>query len=155
MTVTYNLIADLPVFLAYSLELEKEAAERLSQFSLIMEKNKQPDLAETFKRLAKFSEDHANEVEKICEKRNIPLSAANNSDADNRESPETFHYDDAGFSMTTREAVQTMLVQEKASADFYAEVARRTVNPEIREFALTFAREEREHAEALEKWLKE
>ena len=155
MTVTYNLISDLPVFLAYSLELEKEAAERLSQFSSIMEKNKQPDLAETFKRLAKFSEDHANEVANICKKRSIPLSPASNFDAAEQESPETFQYDDAGFSMTTREAVETMLTQEKASADFYAEVANRTVNPEIREFALTFAREEREHAEALEDWLNE
>ena len=151
MNVSYNLLADLPAFLAYSLELEKEAAERLRQFAARMEVHEEPALAATFDRLAAFSEQHAQEVQDICKNRDIPLCAAGG--LTDEIVPETTESLQADTAMTVREAVAAMLTQEGASADFYADVARRTVTPEIREFALEFAEEENEHARALEKWL--
>ena len=151
MNLSYDLIADLPVFLAYSLEIEKEAAERLRLFAARMQAEGQPTLAATFERLATFSEQHANEVQAICKRKEIPLSAAEGVAAETAsESP---GLDEADTSMTVGETVKTMLTQERASAEFYAEVAKRTLNPEIRRFALQFAEEENEHARALEEWL--
>lgn len=149
----YDPLIELPVFLAYSLELERESAERLREFSAIMEAHNQRGLAATFNELASYSDKHAAEVETICRNRSLPGIRAWEFDWPDNEPPETYQYNGVSYEMSTRQALETMLAQERESAAFYQDVADRTPVSDIRGYALAFAEEEREHARALELWL--
>lgn len=151
--MTYDLISDLRVFLAYSLEMEKEAVERLLEYAQVMEKLNHRELAKTLSQLATFSQEHAEEIEELGKDLQLPLITTAEIKPDTNHSPETFTPDTGPTTMTTREAVETMLLQEEESASFYSEVANRTINPQIRKFALLFAKEEQEHAHSLATWL--
>ena len=152
--MNYDPLSDLSVFLAYSLELEQESAERLREFAGIMEAHHQDTLARTFTELAVYSDRHAAEVARICSSHNLPALKPWEFDWPGDEPPETSGYDAVSYEMTVRQALEAMLEQEQGSAEFYADVAIRTTNAEIREYAMNFAAEEREHARALEQWLK-
>lgn len=149
----HDPLTELPAFLAYSLELEKESAERLREFSAIMRTHNQHELAETFERLAHYSDKHAAEVEAICGDRELPEIPAWEFDWPGAEPPETCRYESLGYDMSVRQALEAMLAQERDSAAFYQSVADRSGNDEIRDYAAQFAQEEREHAAALESWL--
>ena len=151
--MTFDLITDLRVFLAYSLEMEKEAAERLQKYSQMMEKLNHRQLAKTISELATFSQQHAEEIEELGKDLQLSLVATADINPGTEHSPETFNPENSTTTMSSREAVKTMLSQEQESADFYAEVASRTTHPQIRKFALLFAKEEKEHAATLETWL--
>ena len=149
----YDPIIELPVFLAYSLEMERESAERLREFSDIMRAHNQQSLAEAFEQLATYSDKHAREISQICKGKNLPTIPAWAFEWPEDQPPETAHYEDISYLMSTRDALEAMLEQEQASAAFYADVADRTPNDEIKYFAREFAEEEREHARALMLWL--
>jgi rubrerythrin len=52
--------------------------------------------------------------------------------------------------MQPETALGLMIRQETAAADFYADVAARSTDPEIVKYAAEFAAEEREHASLLQ-----
>ena len=55
-------MTDLPTFLAYSVVMEEEAAERHDELADVMEVHNNPDVAATFRKLAHYSRLHAQEI---------------------------------------------------------------------------------------------
>jgi hypothetical protein len=52
----------LPVFLAYSVVMEEEAADRHDELADVMDVHNNPDVAATFRKLAHYSRLHAQEI---------------------------------------------------------------------------------------------
>ena len=58
-------MTDLDTFLAYSVALEEEAAERHGELADMMAVHNNPEVAETFRKLAHYSRLHAQVLEAL------------------------------------------------------------------------------------------
>jgi rubrerythrin len=150
--VNRRILEELPVFLAHALELETDSAERLREFAGMLEQHHQHELAVLFTELAVFSDKHAEEVAQICSEHALPVLTAWEFAWPDAEAPETCTYDAVRYEMTAADALRSMLAQEVAAADFYADIASRSQHAEIRRYAAMFAEEEREHVVLLQAW---
>ena len=63
-------MTDLDTFLAYSVALEEEAAERHDELADMMDVHNNPEVAETFRKLAHYSRLHAQEI-RHCQEINM------------------------------------------------------------------------------------
>ena len=68
-------MTDLDTFLAYSVALEEEAAERHDELADMMDVHNNPDVAETFRKLAHYSRLHAQEIRDHSRGANLPVIA--------------------------------------------------------------------------------
>ena len=144
-----NVLESLPMFLAHSLALELDSSDRLREFSDMMARHNQPALSALFNELASLSDLHASEIEAICSGHNLPPLQPWEYEWPDLESPETSAYGVVRYDMQPREALELMLKQENGAAEFYGDIARRTLNPTIRELATEFEEEEQQHAHML------
>ena len=151
--MTPNPLEQLPVFLAYSLYLEQESAERLHELADVMLRHNRRELHSLLVKLAFYSEQHADEVQAICGDTPLPELHPWEYEWPDMEPPETAGYDSLGYEMTTRQLLEQALQLEQGAAEFYAGMASRSASEEIIRHAREFAAEEREHAAALEVWL--
>lgn len=151
--MTPNPLEQLPVFLAYSLYLEQESAERLHELADVMLRHNRQELHSLLVKLALYSEQHADEVQAICGDTPLPELHPWEYEWPDMEPPETAGYDSLSYETTTRELLELALQLEQNAADFYDGIASHSTNKEITHHAREFAAEEREHAAALEAWL--
>ena len=144
---------DLPTFLAYSLVVELESAERLRELAEVMAEHHRPEIEQLLLRLADYSDKHGEEVQTICGDIPLPELHPWAFEWPGAEPPETFDYAALRYEMTPRQLLEVALELERNSAEFYAEIARRATDPEIRQHADNFAEEELSHADALVAWM--
>jgi rubrerythrin len=147
------LYEDTGVFLAHSIALEREAADRLMELAETMEVHNNRELHQLFTTLTTYSETHAADIKELAERENqntvLPSFKAWEYSWPDEESPEIFHYARVHYLMTAEEALQTALGVEQSAESFYDDIAKSTSNPEIKRLAEQFAREELEHARAI------
>ena len=144
-----SLYSDKWVFLAHSVALEQEAAERMHELAETMAVHNNHELHELLTALATYSESHAADIKALCktedQNRPLPKFKAWEYFWPDAESPEIFHYANVHYLMTTEEALQTAPEVEQSAEAFYADIAINTVNPEIKQLAGQFAKEEQQH----------
>lgn len=143
----------LDVFLAYSVALEEEAAERHDELADMMEVHNNPEVAATFRKLAHYSRLHAGEIRDHSRGHELPVIAPWDFGWDDMEGPETADIGNADYLMNTAQALRIAMGNERRAHDFYAEIGRDSPSGEVRALAAEFADEEKEHLELLEKWL--
>ena len=147
-------ITDLDTFLTYSVALEEEAAERHDELADMMDVHNNPEVAETFRKLAHYSRLHAQDIRDHSEGRNLPVIAPWDFGWEDMEGPETAEVGDVNYLMTTTHALKIALGNEQRAHDFYFGISKDSPNGDVRALAAEFADEEKEHLELLEKWLK-
>ena len=145
-------ISDLDTFLAYSIALEEEAAERHDELADMMDVHNNPEVAGTFRKLAHFSRLHAQEIRNRATARDLPIIAPWDFGWEAVEGPETADIGDVNYLMRTAHALQVAMGNEKRAYDFYSSIGQDSPNAEVRSLAAEFAKEEKEHLELLEKW---
>lgn len=145
-----QLASDLGLFLAHSLELEAESAERLREVGEVMRAHRQLELAALFDELAHHSDKHCDEVRAICDAHELPELTAWEYDWPDAEPPETAAFHVVNYDSSSREALEAMITLETNARDFYASVAHLTEDATIRSYATTFAEEEAQHAQLLQ-----
>ncbi len=143
------LYENTDVFLAHSLALEQEAAERMYELADTMAVHNNRVLHKLLSTLAAYSEDHALEMKALCHKETLPRFKAWEYSWPEEESPEIFHYTNVHYLMTAEDALQTALEVEQSAEAFYRDIAESTANPEIKQLAEQFAVEERQHADSI------
>ena len=148
-------IRDMDTFLAYSIALEEEAAERHDELADMMEVHNNPEVAKTFRKLAHFSRLHAQEVRDRATGRNLPAIAPWDFGWEDMEGPETGNIDEVNYLMHTAQALHIAMGNEKRAHDFYDAISRDSPDTGVRSLAAEFAEEEQEHLKLLEKWLDE
>ena len=146
-------ITDLDTFLAYSVTLEEEAAERHDELADMMDVHNNPGVAETFRKLAHYSRLHAQEIRDHSKGHNLPVIAPWDYGWEDMEGPETADISDVNYLMDTTQALKIALGNEQRAHDFYFDISRNSVDADVRALAAEFADEEKEHLELLEKWL--
>lgn len=149
-----SLYNDKWVFLAHSVALEQEAAERMHELAETMAAHNNYELHELLTALARYSESHAADIKALCKDETLPNFKAWEYSWPNDESPEIFYYAKVHYLMTAEDALQTALEVELSAEAFYKDIALGTANPEIKELAGAFAKEEQEHAQAISDQLK-
>lgn len=146
-------IPDLDTFLAYSIALEEEAAERHDELADMLDVHNNPGVAATFRKLAHYSRLHAQEIREHSKGRKLPVIAPWDFDWENMEGPETADIDEVNYLMNTAHALQIAMGNEQRAHDFYYRISQQSPDPEIKAMAGEFAEEEKEHLELLKMWM--
>ena len=150
---TTSPIASLPEFLAHAILLERESVERYEELADSMETHNNPEVARLFRKLARFGELHAHEVEQHAAGMELPQIPPWDFKWSTPEAPESGTMEGVHYLMGTREALEFALHNETMGRDFYAHVAETSPDPEVRRLAGEFADEESEHVAILMEWL--
>jgi len=148
-----HLILSVGEFLAHALELEVESRERYRMLADVMDVHNNPDVAELFGQMARYSDMHAQEVELRAQGTEIPTIAPWGFKWDCPESPEAPCLDDANYLMNKRQALDIAMHNETRGRDFYAQVAASSPDAEVRRIAQEMAEEESEHVALLAQWI--
>ena len=144
---------DLDTFLAYSVALEQEAADRHDELADMMDVHHNPEVAATFRKLAGYSRLHAQEVRDHAQGADLPRIAPWDFGWETMEGPETAEIGSVDYLMTTRQALVVAMGNERRAHEFYASIARDSPDPSVRALAAEFAEEEQGHLRMLQKWL--
>jgi rubrerythrin len=145
-------IRDLDTFLAYSVALEEEAAERHDELADMMEVHHNPEVAETFRKLAHYSRLHAQEIRDHAKGHSLPVIAPWEFGWEDMEGPETADIGAVNYLMNTAAALRIATANEQRAHDFYFSISRDSPDSAVRALAGEFAEEEKEHLELLKKW---
>ncbi len=144
---------ELGVFLAHSLALETEAAERLEELAGVMEVHNNFEAAAIFQKLAQYGRQHAEAVRELTAGRQLEQIAPWDFDWGGDDAPETSPMEEAHYRMTTAHAMAMALESESRARDFYAAVAAEAEDEEVRRYAEEFASEEATHVHYVENWI--
>jgi len=74
MSITEKIV-NLDTFLAYSIALEEEAADRHDELADMLDVHNNPGVATTFRKLAHYSRLHAQEIRDHAKGRSLPVIA--------------------------------------------------------------------------------
>ena len=146
-------MTDLDTFLAYSVALEEEAAERHGELADMMAVHNNPEVAATFRKLAHYSRLHAQEIRDRSRGSDLPRIAPWDFGWETMEGPETADIGSVNYLMNTVRALQIAMGNEQRAHDFYFAISEESPDPEVRALAAEFADEEKEHLRLLEQWL--
>lgn len=146
-------MTSLETFLAYSVALEEEAADRHDELADMMEVHNNPDVAGTFRQLAHYSRLHAAEIREHSSGRELPVIAPWDFEWEGMEGPETGDIGDVNYLMSRTHALNIAMGNEQRAHDFYHAISTESPDPEVRALAAEFAGEEKEHLDLLKKWL--
>lgn len=146
-------MSDMDTFLAYSVALEEEAADRHDELAGMMDVHNNPEVAETFRKLAHYSRLHAKEIRDHSQGSDLPVIAPWDFGWDSMEGPETADIGEMNYLMTTHQALKIAMSNEKRAHNFYFDISRDSPDEAVRALAGEFADEEKEHLALLEKWL--
>jgi rubrerythrin len=146
-------MTDLDTFLAYSVALEEEAAERHEELADMMEVHNNPAVAGIFRKLAGYSRLHAQECRDHSEGSELPRIAPWDFGWETMEGPETTDIGAVNYLMTATQALRVAMANERRARDFYAGISRHSPDPAVQALAAEFAEEEQGHLTLLEEWL--
>lgn len=151
MSIAHKM-TDLGTFLAYSVALEEEAAERHDELADMMDVHNNPAVAETFRKLAHYSRLHAQEIRDRSTGHSLPRIAPWDFGWEDMEGPETADVGNMNYLMNTARALQIAMGNERRAHDFYHGISEGSPSAEVRALAAEFAEEEKEHLELLRQW---
>lgn len=150
-----NPYTDVATFLAYSLVIEQEAAERLGELADSMEVHHHHQAAQLLFKLQFYSEQHVNEVGEIANQYVLPELRPWDYQWPGQEPPETLAYADFNYQMSVQQVLQLARKVETSAAGFYQEIADNSHQEQVKLLAASFAAEEWEHVAAVEKLMAE
>ncbi len=150
-----RIIESLVEFLAHALELEEASVEHYEELADSMEIHNNPQVAELFRRMAGFSQEHANQVRVRAEGLELPEISPWEFKWTCPGSPESSCMEEAHYLMNTAQAMQIALFNEIRGRDFYLQVAETSPDANVRWQAQEMVEEEAWHVKMLEEWLQE
>lgn len=154
MTEQQNqIIETIPEFLTHALELEEESVAHYHELADSMEVHNNRQVAELFRTLARYSEEHAAEVRQRAEGMELHKIAPWDFKWACPGAPESGCMEEADYLMTPCEALRTAWYNEVRGRDFYAHVAATTSDEKVRDLAEEMAQEEDGHVLMLCDWL--
>ncbi|CAN5356145.1 hypothetical protein BH10PSE16_BH10PSE16_36390 [soil metagenome] len=148
-------IKTLDDFLSYAVQVEEDAAIHFEQLSETMTACGNTDVASLFSDLGRYSRLHLAEAKAKCSRKDITVTLPSSSAWPDNESPERTALWAADPTMARLGALKAALQGERRGFEFYYAIAGTTKDPEIREVAKEFVREETEHVEKLKQWIEQ
>jgi rubrerythrin len=153
MSETDDVVIDsVEEFLLHAMELEVASNEHYEELADSMEVHNNLEVAELFRRLANYSRQHAEEVQRKAADKQLPQLPPWDFKWKCPSSPESFCMDEASYLMTTNQALEIALFNEVRGRDFYQAVADNTHDEAVKRLALEMVEEENWHVEMLRVW---
>ena len=140
-------------FLAHSIQLEREAAERYAELADSMDSSGNREVGKLFRRLSEYSRMHMADATARAAFRQIPDIRGDNLGWTDFENAETAAIWAADPMIGRQQALEIALDAEMAGHDYYKSVLDSTDDPEIKALAKEFVEEEAEHVAELKKWI--
>ena len=140
-------------FLAYAINLEREAAERFGMLADAMDAAGNADVARLFRRLGDYSRLHLMDAQARSGYREIPDLKPDQLVWPDFESPESAAAWALDPMIDRGSALQVARDAEQAGLNYYHHIWSTTDDPEIRTFAKEFASEEKMHVAELDRWI--
>ena len=156
--MTENQVPNLETvedMLAFVLAVENEASERYAEMAEAMDAHNNTQVAKLFREMADVEELHAESVQRQAAKLGIEALPVLQYEWETPEGPETGDFADLHYLMTPREALLLARHNEEKAAAYFAELAEKLSNPEVKAMAREMATEEREHVALVNKWLED
>jgi rubrerythrin len=138
---------------AHSIAIEREAAERYSEFAERMSDLGNDVAAEIFATLARLEAEHLDELIKRTEGMALPQLAEHEYRWLDAGAPETAARELVFRLMTPRHALEIALASEKRAAAFFESMVLAAEDPMLRALATEMAADETDHIVMLEKLL--
>lgn len=141
----------LPDFLAHAIALEREAEERYGELAATMDAHNNPETARVFRDMARFSKMHGDAVaERAID---LPVSKLASWEFRWQLPPEVGEDEGLHYLMTPYHALKYARDNEIRGMAYYSEVAASSEDPEVQRLGAEFANEEKQHIDALERWI--
>jgi rubrerythrin len=144
-------VADL---LAAAYRIEADAVSRYELLADQMETHNNPELAATFRDLARAESIHRDEIKRLAGEIDVVARADNLTLWSRGESPEEADLASAHYLMTPWHALQLALAAEHRALDFFRSVVTKTTDANIKAMAEEFVEEEAEHVNLVHRLLR-
>ncbi|MDR3439216.1 ferritin family protein [Telmatospirillum sp.] len=144
-------MSEVAIFLAHAVALEAEAAERYDELADAMEVHNNPEVAAMFRKQAHFSRLHLAEVQGTVKDVELPKLKPWEYQWQSAEGPESAPVERTHYLMTPYHCIHLALQNERRGHQYYADVAYKSQDPDVRRLATEFAAEESQHVVMLEK----
>jgi rubrerythrin len=144
---------DLPAMIAHALAIEEEAGERYADLADQMSVHNNDAVADFFRTMARVEKIHADKIRDQAKGIELPEIAPWDYRWRDAESPETTLLEEIHYKMTVHHALKLALVNEQRAEAYFADIASKTANAEIRAMAEELAEDERAHVKLVEDWL--
>lgn len=144
---------DVELFLAHSIELEREAARRYEELAAGMQTEGNRELQSFFARMGANSRKHLAQAVARSGFRDVPVLKSHEFRWPEGVAPETAGWAGVDALIDAATAVQLALDSERRGHAYYQALAVSSTDPEVKVLARSFADEEAEHVAELEKWL--
>lgn len=141
----------LPEFLAHAIAMEKESAERYLELADMMETYSNDDASSLFRAMNRFSVLHHDSVRERAGSMELPKMKSWQYRWTSP--PEMADEDAFDRELDPFTALHYARENEIRAMEYYQSVAEESDDPEVKRLAIEFAAEEKEHAEALDKWI--
>lgn len=142
----------LDELMAQALAIEREAAERYTEFADSMDAHNNQDVAQLFRTMAGYEAKHAQQI--MQEMGWVEVPAMPTGAWPSFEPPESVPMQDVHYLMQPWHALQLALAAEQRAEAFFAGLASKVTDGPIRAAALHMRDEEREHVALVQAWLK-
>lgn len=140
-------------FLAHAIRIEQEAALRFGQLADAMTTQGNREVGRLFRQLADYSQLHLADARERAGYRDVPQLRPEDCTWPDIESPEAAAIWAADPMLGREQALQVALEAEQGGLDYYSDVMKNTIDPELRALAKEFADEEAGHVAELKRWI--
>lgn len=140
-------------FLVHAIRLEQEAALRFGQLADAMLTQGNREVGRLFRQLADYSQLHLADARERAGYRDLPPLRPEDYTWPDIESPEAAAIWAADPMLGREQALEVALEAEQAGMDYYSNVMKSTIDPELRALAKEFADEEAGHVAELKRWI--
>jgi rubrerythrin len=139
-------------FLVHALELEEASSDHYNELADSMEIHSNLQVAELFRKLAGYSQQHAHEVHERAHGLMLPKLTPWDFKWKCPSSPEAFCMEASSYLMTVTQAMEIALYNEIRGRDFYQAIADQSPDEAVRKLAAEMAEEEEWHVAMLREW---
>lgn len=140
-------------FFVHAIRIEQEAALRFGQLADAMNTQGNREVGRLFRQLADYSKLHLADARERAGYRDLPPLRPEDYSWPDIESPEAAAIWAADPVLGREQALQVALEAEQAGMDYYSDVMKNTIDPELRALAKEFADEEAGHVAELRLWI--
>jgi len=141
-------------FMAQALTMEREAAQRYSDFADAMEMHNNREAAALFRKMAGIERKHATRIMAEMGWKDMPALPPGKPSWEGFEAPETTPGDEVHYLMQPYHALQLALLNEQRAERFFARLAEIATVESVITAARELQAEEREHVKLVRAWMK-
>jgi rubrerythrin len=146
-------ISNLTDLLAVAYQIEADAVERYTVLAGQMETHNNAELAAVFRDLARAEGIHRDEIKRLAGDVDVVARARLIAKWDKGESPEEVDLAATHYMMTPWHALQLALAGEQRALAYFHCVVEATADPQVKEMAEEFRKEESEHVDLVNRLL--